>query len=415
MTHLLSSRSVLGLSVGLAFVLSTVASAVTAAPNSAVYEQAQQAKEAALSLLERLVNIDSGTGYEPGLNQVEGILIEELQQLGAEIETVPATPNAGLNVIARFTGSGKGKILLIAHTDTVFKAGTAGERPFRIREGRGYGPGVCDDKGGVVAGLYALKILQHLHFNNYARITLLLNPNEETGSVGSRQLIEQLAKAHDVALTLEPGREADGLVAWRKGSALVEVEVTGRAAHAGVRPESGRNAALELAYQVLQLSQLGDAEKQTTLNFTVLTAGDRVNVIPDHASARADLRVWTADEFDRVARDLTAVSKRHLIPDTDVSVTLRRGFPPFTKNPQTEALVAKAQAIYAELGRTLTVEGSGGAADSSLTAGAGAASLDALGLVGGNPHTAEEYVELDSVVPRLYLLSRMLMELGVGQ
>lgn len=415
MTHLFPIRPVLCFIVGLTVLLSTAAFTVTAAPNMAVYEQAQQAKAPAISLLERLVNIDSGTRYEPGLKRVNEILIEELQQLGAEIETVPATPNPGMNVVARFTGSGKGKILLIAHTDTVFKEGTAGQRPFRIREGRGYGPGVCDEKGGVVAGLYALKILQQLHFNNYARITLLLNPNEEAGSVGSRQLIEQLAKEHDVALNLEPGREADGLVAWRKGSALVEVEVTGRAAHAGIRPDSGRNAALELAHQVLQLSQLGDPGKQTTLNFTVLTAGDRVNVIPDHALARADLRVLTADEFDRVAHDLTEVSKQRMVPDTDVSVTLRRGFPPFTKNPQTEALVAKAQAIYAELGRTLTVEGSGGAADSSLTAGAGTASLDALGLVGGNQHTEEEYVELDSVVPRLYLLSRMLMELGAGQ
>lgn len=415
MTHFLSIRPVLGLSVWLTFVLSIAAPPVTAEPNRAVYAQAQQAKEPAISLLERLVKIDSGTGYEQGLKQVEGILVEELKELGAEIETFPATPNAGMNVVARFAGGGKGKILMIAHIDTVFKEGTAGERPFRIQEGRGYGPGVCDDKGGVVAGLYALKILQQINFKNYARITWLLNPNEETGSVGSRQLIERLAKEHDVALNLEPGREADGLVAWRKGSAVAEVEVTGRAAHAGMRPDSGRNAAMELAYQVLQLSKLGDAEKQTTINFTVLTAGDRVNVIPDHALARADVRALTADEFDRVANDLTEVSKRRMIPDTDVKVTLHRSFPPFTKSPHTEALVAKAQEIYAELGRKLTVEGSGGAADSSLTVGAGAASLDALGLVGGNQHTAEEYVELDSIVPRLYLLTRMLMDLGAGQ
>ena len=303
----------------------------------------------------------------------------------------------------------------MAHMDTVFKDGTARAKPFRIQDKRAYGPGVMDDKGGVVAGLYAMKILQKLDFKRYGQVTLLLNTNEETGSKGTRDLIEREARRHDVTLNLEPGRPADGLVVWRKGSGTVEIEVKGKAAHAGVAPESGRNAAAELAHQVLQLGQLGDSARQTTFNVTVLKAGDATNVIPDHAIAYADVRVAVPEEFDRVERDLARVSADKLIPDTEVKTTLVRGFPPMPRSAATDQLAARAQAIYGELGRKLTLEGSGGAADASVSAGAGTPTLDGFGIVGGGIHTPDEYAEVESVVPRLYLLSRMLMELSGGK
>jgi glutamate carboxypeptidase len=258
-------------------------------------------------------------------------------------------------------------------------------------------------------------MLQQLNFKNFGRITVLLNTNEETFSPGSRSLIESLAKQHDFVLNLEPGRPADGMVIWRKGAGVVQVDVKGKAAHAGVAPESGRNAAMEAAHQVLQLGQLGDRDKQTTLNFTVLKSGDRSNVIPDQAIAQADLRVAVPQEFDRVEQDLARVSANRLIADTQVKTTLTRGSPPMPKNAQTDALAARAQLIYGELGRTLTMEGSGGAADANFTVGIGVPTLDGFGIVGGNIHTSEEYAEVDSIVPRFYLLARMLMELGPGK
>jgi glutamate carboxypeptidase len=389
-----------------------IGTALAAERDGAVLAQAERYRTDAQALLQRLVNIDSGTGQAQGLDAIQGVLSTELVALGAKLQTLPATPSAGSNLIARFTGKGGARILMIAHTDTVFAAGTAAQRPFSIQGRRGHGPGVADNKGGAVTGLYALKILHELKFTDYGQITLLLNPNEETGSPGSRALIETLAREHDVALNLEPGREADGVVAWRKGSAVVELEVKGKSAHAGNRPQDGRNAAVELAHQILQMGKLGDAARQTTINFTVMSAGDRSNVIPDRAVAQADARAMNNEEFDRLERDLKAAAANKLVPDTEVIVTLRRSFPPMAQNPRTDALIARAQQIYAEIGRKLTVEGSGGAADSSLTAGVGTPSLDGLGIVGGNLHTAEEYVELDSITPRVYLLTRLLMDLG---
>ena len=401
-------RTLLAATLALSFSLP----AYSAEPHKQIQQQAEQYKAEALKLLERLVNIDSGSGYEPGLTQVRDIAVDELKQLGFTIELVPDKAANNSHVVANLKGTGKAKILLMAHMDTVFKEGSAAERPFHIKDGRAYGPGVMDDKGGIVAGIYALKVLKSQGFKDYAQITFLLDASEETGSDAASELIRNTAKGHDVTLNLEPGRPADGLVVWRKGSATAVVEVKGKAAHAGVAPELGRNAAMEAAHQILQLGKLGDEDKKTTINFTVLKAGDRTNVIPDQATAKADVRAALPEEFDRIAKDLARVSANKLIPETEVNTSLQRGLPPMPQTAESDKLVAMAQGIYGELGRKLTIEGSGGAADASLSAGVGTPTLDGFGIVGGNIHTAEEYAEVESVVPRVYLLSRMIMELS---
>ncbi|MEX5595929.1 M20/M25/M40 family metallo-hydrolase [Pseudomonas orientalis] len=401
-------RTLLAATLALSFALP----AYSAEPHKQIQADAEQYKADALKLLERLVNIDSGSGYEPGLAQVRDIAVDELKQLGFSIQLVPDKAANSSHVVATLKGTGKAKILLMAHMDTVFKEGSAAERPFHIKDGRAYGPGVMDDKGGIVAGIYALKVLKNQGFKDYAQITFLLDASEETGSDAASELIRTTAKGHDVTLNLEPGRPADGLVVWRKGSATAVVEVKGKAAHAGVAPELGRNAAMEVAHQILQLGKLGDEEKKTTINFTVLKAGDRTNVIPDQATAKADVRAALPEEFDRIEKDLARVSADKLIPETEVKTTLQRGLPPMPQTAESDKLVAIAQGIYGELGKTLTIEGSGGAADASLSAGVGTPTLDGFGIVGGNIHTPEEYAEVESVVPRVYLLSRMIMELA---
>jgi glutamate carboxypeptidase len=405
----------LGAGLVLVMQLGVAAWAQPPEPHKPILGRAEHHKQAAIKLWERLVNVDSSTGDVEGLKAVGTIARDELAKLGASVEFVSALPPAvGDNLVASLNGAGKGKVLLMAHMDTVFPRGTAAARPFRIEGNLAFGPGVSDDKAGIVVALTALKILDDLKFKNYARLTLLLTSNEETGSRGSRFLIEQLAREHDVTLNLEGGRPGDGVVIWRKGSGTITVEVKGRAAHAAAAA-SGRNAAMELAHQILQLSKLADPAKGTTINFTVLKAGDRKNVIPDHAVAEGDVRVLVTEEFDRVERELAAVSQNKLIPDTVVTTSLSRGFPVMAQNAQTDALAALAQRIYGEIGRTLKLEGSSGAADSSLAAGVFKPTLDGLSVIGGNAHTDREYADVESLVPRLYLLTRMVMELGAGQ
>lgn len=393
-----------------AIVVTGVASA--AAPDAALLAKAEQHKAPALALLQRLVDIDSGTFSAKGLDDVGAIAAAELTRLGFRIETFAATPALSKNVVAALDGKGRGRILLIAHMDTVFGDGTAQAHPFRIDGKRAYGPGIMDDKGGIVVGIHALAALREQGFDDFRRITFLLNTNEETGSDGTRVLLERLAREHDVVFNLEPGRPADGLVVSRKGSGDIELSVRGKASHAGVAPKQGVNAALEAAHQLVQLSQLGDDARQTTVNWTVVKSGERSNVIPDGATAQADVRVMQPDEFDRVERDMRRIAAHQLVPEARVDITLKRSFPPMPPSPKTDALARAASAIYAELGRKLTLESSGGAADSSLAFAAGVPTIDGLGIVGGGIHTAEEYAEVDSIAPRIYLLARLLRQFG---
>jgi glutamate carboxypeptidase len=395
------------------FALAAPGAALAAAPvKQDVLDRATQARPEVVKLLERLVNIDSGTGSAKGLDQVGALVADEAKKLGMGVAFTSAAPAVGNNLVATLTGTGKAKILLMAHMDTVFADGTAAARPFRIQGDRAYGPGVMDDKGGIVTALFAIRLLQQMQFTDFKQITLLVNTNEETSSKGTVGLIAALAKEHDVVLNMEPGRVADGLVVWRKGTADLLIDVKGKSAHAGVAPEAGRNAAMEAAHQMLQMATLGDAAKKTTVNFTVFQAGDRSNVIPNAATVRGDMRATDAAEFDRVEQGMARMAEKKSIAGTEVTTRLVRGMPPMPATPRTEALAARAQAIYGELGLKLTMEGSGGAADANFASGAGAATLDGFGIVGGGIHTEEEYAELNSIAPRLYLLARMIMEVS---
>ncbi len=382
-----------------------------AAPDPVLLDRANQVKEELLKDLEILVNIDSPADYAPGLEKIKDILFDKLGNLGADVEIFPA-PKAGHNIVATFKGTGEGKILLMAHADTVFKPGTVAERPFKISNGKAYGPGVVDDKGSILTGLYALKFLKEIGFQDYARITFLIDCDEEVGSPSSRDLIKKLAREHDYAICLEGGKEGDGLVNWRKGAARITVEVRGRASHAGNAPENGANALVELAHQVLQLRTLENKKKGTTINFTIFHSGDKANVIPDMAIARADMRTLYPEEIERVRKAGLGMIKIKLVPGTTVELSVTAGRPAFPKNDKTEALIARAQDIYGEIGLTLKVGGSGGGTDGNYTAVVGAATIDSMGFVGGKGHTADEYMNIDSIPPRLYLLTRMLMVLG---
>ncbi len=196
-----------------------------AKPNSKVLAAAKACEPSTRSLLQQLVQIDSGTGDVAGLAATGGILKTELEGLGASVEFVPAVaPAVGDNLVATLTGAGRGRVLLIAHMDTVFAHGTAAQRPCAVVGDHGIGPGAGDGKGGDVTAICALRILQQLKYRDYGRITLLLNSNEETGSLGTRDLIRTKAQESDVAINLERGVPPDGVLVARKGSAIITVD-----------------------------------------------------------------------------------------------------------------------------------------------------------------------------------------------
>jgi len=395
----------------------TLVGGATAAPphrNDAVYQAAVANRGEVLALLKEIVDIDSGTGDAAGGAQVEAALATRLQALGAEVRYEPAeAPGLPDNLLAVFHGTGKGKILIIAHIDTVFGPGTAAARPFSSDSDRAHGPGVGDEKAGVVNAVMALKILHDLGFKNYGTITLLLDDSEERGSPGSRKLITALARQHQVEFNMEPGDPPDALTVWRKGSTSIRLQVKGRAAHAGMAPQNGRNAAMELVHQLAALEDaFPHAGDGTTVNLTILKSGERNNIIPDYAEAVLNVRFRKQEDFDAVLARVEAAARTTIIPETQVTISHDPAYPPLTDNAQIDALAARAKAIYAEIGKTVELSGNGGASESALAMAEGTAALDGLGYVGGDFHTDHEWIDLSSVVPRLYLLTRLLMETG---
>ena len=381
--------------------------------NDPVWAAAQAARPQQLDLLHTLVNIDSGTGDVEGGRKIAALLIPQLKALGANVKTVSAeAPDLPENIVATVTGSGRCRILMIGHMDTVFGPGTAAARPYSVEGDRAHGPGVADEKGGVVEGLYTLKLLHDLGFNNFARITFLIETSEERGSPGTKNLIRKLLADSDVELNLEPGDPPDVITVWRKGSTTFHIDVKGKAAHAGVNPQDGRNAAVELMHQLLKLETLPHSGPGVTVNTTVIRAGERANIIPDAASAQVNVRVRKASDFDRIQNILERNARQVTVPNTTVSVSREPAFPPLADNPATMALAGRAQAIYASVGKKLETGGNGGASESALAAEAGVAALDGLGPVGGGFHSDREYLDLNSLTPRLYLLAKLLMSLS---
>ena len=393
-------------------------SAAQAAPKAAprdpkVWAAAQAARSEQLKLLEQITNIDSGTGDVEGGRKVAAALIPQLKALGFAVESVPAeAPGLPENTVATLKGAGKGRILLIGHIDTVFGPGTVAKRPFRTDAEKAYGPGVADEKGGVVEGLYALKILHELGFKDFKQIVFLIETSEERGSPGTKVLIAKLLTDTDVELNLEPGDTPDVMTVWRKGSTTFHIDVAGRAAHAGIAPQDGRNAAEELIHQTKIDDVFPKSGDGLTVNLTVINAGTRDNIIPEHAEGRLNIRVRDKSEVEVVEKTLQANANITVIPDTMVTISRDPAYPPLRSNPGTDALAARAEAIYAGVGMTITRGGNGGASESALAVDAGVPALDGLGPAAGGFHADTEYMVLSTVTPRLYLLTKLIMELG---
>jgi glutamate carboxypeptidase len=409
-----TTTAITGVALVFSIALLTGSAAAASPRNEKVYQAAEANRAGALELLKEIVNIDSGTGDVQGGAQVEAVLRTRLIRLGAEVRTEPAeAPGLPDNLVAVFHGTGKGRILIIAHVDTVFGPGTAAARPFSMDQARAHGPGVGDEKAGVVNALTALKILHDLGFKNFATITFLLDDSEERGSPGSTKLIKRLAREHDVEFNMEPGDPPDALTVWRKGSASIRIQVKGRAAHAGMAPQDGRNAAVELMHQLSVLQgAFPTSGSGITVNLTVLRAGERANIIPDQAEATINVRYRKPEEFDAILAKVEAGTHSTQVPDTTVTLAHDPAFPPLTENAQIDALAARARAIYAEIGKTVELSGNGGASESALAMSEGTPALDGLGYVGGDFHTDHEWIDLNSVIPRLYLFTRLLMETG---
>ena len=400
--------------------LATGATSAFAAADEKIKAAAEQEKAPLIETLRDMVMIESGSGDAEGLAKMADFTEGRLKALGATTERRKTTAGTRADmVIATFKGTGTRKLMLIAHMDTVYQRGILASEPYRVDGNRVYGPGIADDKGGIAVVLHALKILKDAGWQDYAQLTVSFNPDEEVGSIGSGEIIAELADQHDVVLSCEPTAASppaknDSLLLGASGTATAKMEVKGRASHAGAAPDLGRNALIELAHQLQQTKDAAKSIPGTQLNWTTAQAGTVRNQIPEKAEAGADIRLTIPDGIAKLQAALDAKVKEKLVPDTETKVTITAGRPPFVASDRGRALAQEGQAIYAEIDRKLDItEMTGGGTDAGYANRSGkAVVVESFGLAGFGYHARDEFIDTGSIVPRLYLMSRTLIEQG---
>ena len=391
--------------------------------DAALFAAAEKAQPAVIETLSELVLIESGSGNVPGLIRIADYAEARLKSLGATTERIKFVNSDRVMVKGVLTGSGTLKVMLLAHMDTVYPEGIFATQPIRTDGNKMFGPGIADDKGGMAVILHSLAILRDAGWKNFAQITVLFNPDEEVGSVGSGETIAKLGEMHDVVLSFEPTSakavaKEEGVLLGAAGTATVTLEVKGKASHAGAAPEQGRNALIELSHQILATQDIAKTIPGAQLNWTYSQGGLVRNQIPERAYATADVRLLAPGAAEKLRVALEAkIAESKRVPDTEVSVKMEVSRPAFLAGERGMALAKRAQSIYGELdGRKLAIHPmTGGATDAGYAARSGkAAVLESMGLPGWGYHAKDEYIEIDAIVPRLYLTTRMLQDLAIN-
>lgn len=380
-----------------------------------------------LTMLEKLTNINSGSLNKAGVDEVGRLLSQELSDLGFGISKLPgekiempSCPGSDYSidvtdhVLAQKSGAGK-RLLLMGHMDTVFPP----DSPFQTFSRSGdtmSGPGVADMKGGMVVMLYALKALQQAGKLDDMAITVLLNSDEEIGSLSSRKFLEEQAELHDYGLVYESSG-SNNMVRQRKGLGQARFVVNGRASHAGGAHEQGRSAIKELAYKIVEIEQITDYESGVTVNVGVISGGEARNTIAPCAEALIDLRYPTieqgmdaAEQFESIFNSVLSYPVDSGEITTNSMTNLHR--PPKIPTEESDHLLDKTIAIGRLLGQTIGITNSGGGTDGSLTQAAGLPTLDSLGVSGSGAHSNREEARVSSLVERAKLSAVLIHRLA---
>lgn len=421
--------------------LASISLAQAQAPrNEALFAAATAAKPATIQTLKNLVNIETGSLDSEGMAKMTSFLEGELKALGATVTRSKTEANnvskpVGENIYGTIKGTGTKKILMMAHMDTVHVRGTLAKLPWRLESGtekvktpageverafeRAYGPGIADAKGGMATILNTVKLLQSQGFKDFAQITILFNTDEEIGSYGSRALIQKLAGEHDVTLSYEPTSAvpAEAMIHAASGTVAVLVNFKGKSAHAGAEPEKGVNALVEMSDFVVSTMGLDNQAKALRFNWTIGAGGTVANIIPDSATLTATLRYLNPSDRDEAIVKLKERIANKKLAGSEITLTIPEGRPSFIADAAGKALVANAVEIYKEVGgRIFVVPVTGGGTDASYAALSGKPVLEALGLPGFGYHSnQEEYADIGAIPRRLYLSSRIIMDIAKGK
>ena len=364
-------------------------------------------RDAMIDFWRQLVQIESGSANKAGVDAVAHRVQEELDTMGAQTE-IHERKRAGNRLVSVLNEDvPEAPVLLLGHMDTVFPDGTVAARPFTLRDGKAYGPGVLDMKGGVTIAVFAMKALKEAGWAKRP-VRLVLAGDEEVGHCDSdcdQQIMEQ-ARGAVAAFNCESGRLGNEVVVQRKGALTYRMDVTGIAAHAGNEPEKGRSAILEVAHKVIAIQNLTDWQQGTTYNVGVISGGTVANAVPDTASILIDVRYLKKEYVPNIEAKLQDVAHTTYVNGTKTSLTRLSCCIPMERMAETDGLLAKVQDAYASFGMPrpsgITV---GGGSDSAYTVAAGVPTICAMGVEGSRHHSPEEYASVESLYARAKALA----------
>lgn len=365
---------------------------------------------AMVGLLEKLVKAESPSLEKAAADRCAMLIASEWRRRGAKTELI-AQKNRGDHVRAVITGatnSPRGQLLVLGHYDTVYATGMLGKMPYRLRNGRAYGPGTFDMKAGIVQALFALDSLLQANVALRKQLVFLWTSDEEIGSDSSRKLIESEARNSDAVFVMEPAFGKKGLLKTaRKAIGDAEIIVHGRASHAGLAPEEGINAIHELAAQLARTEKWNDARQGISVNAGIIEGGTRTNVIPEKARAALDLRALRIGDMRAIERKFRGLKATHKGARLEIRAAFDR--PPLERR-MSAALFARAKFLAAQMNERLGQCTVGGGSDGNFTAAIGVPTLDGLGAVGDGAHSKQEHVVVRAMPVRAALLAAMLAD-----
>jgi glutamate carboxypeptidase len=369
-------------------------------------------REAILSSIQELVERESRSREESRLNEIAGFVAGQLSEIGGQVELTPQ-PGYGTHLRAGFNfghDRAERSVLVVGHLDTVWPIGTLERMPFRVTpDGCAYGPGIFDMKSGVAIIVESLRTIVSRRLATKRPIRLLLTCDEEIGSQTSRSIIEEEARNAAAALILEPPIAGGVVKTGRKGIGTFTIRATGRAAHAGLDPEKGVNAIVELAHQTLRLAALNDYERGASVSVGLIEGGSALNVVPASASAKVDVRFWTPEDGEELVAAIRGLAPATAGARIEVSGGINR--PPMPRSEGNIALYEHARDLAAELGFDLKDDVVGGGSDGNFIAAIGAPVLDGLGVDGAGAHAEHEHIVIEDIPRRAALLTRLMQTL----
>jgi glutamate carboxypeptidase len=342
------------------------------------------------------------------------VLTTHMRDMGLEV-TLIERQQWGNDLYGVALGQGGSNVLLITHMDTVYPVGTASAHPVVVEDDTMYGPGVSDMKGGILNGLYAIQALLALGYRSFGEIRLLCVSDEEIPVRHCRDIMRAACRESQAALGLEAARANGALVSARKGGACYTLTARGHSAHAGVEPEKGRNAIIELAHQLLQFASLNGWREGLTINPGVITGGTMSNVIPDYAQIDFDVRYLHTEDRIALEERWREMMQAQRVQGVELNLEVPAEYgEPLVLTPKSPKLVKLAQEVAALLGFSVDHVATGGGSDGNLAAQYGVPVLDGLGPVGGLDHSPDEYLLINSVAPRPALLAGLIATLGAA-